>query len=353
MFNLKYTLFVIVILLLLINTIKSMEPFYVKNNLNYHLGTYSLMLSAKKKNLKYKILENDGIKIFKNDKILKYWHGQVILLHLSNRHLNEKNKKFFFEDKINTTNFLNNYNVPVPKTYIKINKRISDFEFNDLTKKVEYPCVIKQTDSEKGKNVFINIKNKESLINKFKEIKKTSNNILVEDYLEGKNYRIYVIDDKLADVCMRGDVFVIGDNEKSIDELIEQKNNINSVYDVKIKINTEYVKTKYKSLNYIPRRNEKVILNPIGCLANGAIPRRIPFQKIHPDNIKLFKQINKLCGLRYCGIDFITPDIQKSFKEVKCGINELNTRSPSLEIHYLSDLKFNTVVSDKLIENFL
>ena len=51
----------------------------------------------------------------------------------------------------------------------------------------------KQTDDEKEKNVFINIKNKESLINKFKEIKKTSNNILGEDYLEGKNYRIYVL----------------------------------------------------------------------------------------------------------------------------------------------------------------
>ena len=96
-------------------------------------------------------------------------------------------------------------------------------------------------------------------------------------------------------------------------------------------------------------------MNPLsgGPGATGSIPRRIPIQKIHPDNIRLFKQINKFCGLRYCGIDFITPDIQKSYKEVKCGINELNTLSPSIEIHYLTDLKFNTIVSDKIIELFL
>ena len=44
MYNLKFILFLLVILFL-INTLKNKESFYSKINKKYHLGTYTLMLS--------------------------------------------------------------------------------------------------------------------------------------------------------------------------------------------------------------------------------------------------------------------------------------------------------------------
>ena len=64
----------------------------------------------------------------------------------------------------------------------------------------------------------------------------------------------------------------------------------------------------------------------------------------------MFSKINKICGLRYCGIDFITPDLSKSYKDIVSCVNEINTYSPSLELHYFADLKFNTIITDNIID---
>ena len=50
----------------------------------------------------------------------------------------------------------------------------------------------------------------------------------------------------------------------------------------------------------------------------------------------MFSKINKIFGSRLCGIDFISTDISKSYKEGYGSIIELNSGAHEL-IHYNND----------------
>ena len=62
----------------------------------------------------------------------------------------------------------------------------------------------------------------------------------------------------------------------------------------------------------------------------------MPADEFHKDNIKMFSKINKIFGSRLCGIDFISKDISKSYKEGDGSIIELNSGAHEL-IHYNND----------------
>ena len=44
----------------------------------------------------------------------------------------------------------------------------------------------------------------------------------------------------------------------------------------------------------------------------------------HPDTIAMAEAVARCFGLDAAGVDFITPDITKSWREVVCAINEVN-----------------------------
>jgi cyanophycin synthetase len=54
---------------------------------------------------------------------------------------------------------------------------------------------------------------------------------------------------------------------------------------------------------------------------------------IHPDNIFIAERAAKIIGLAVGGIDFITPDITRSWKEVGGGFCEVNA-TPGLRVHW-------------------
>ncbi len=56
----------------------------------------------------------------------------------------------------------------------------------------------------------------------------------------------------------------------------------------------------------------------------------------HPDNIELFKQIARAAEMDLVGIDFICPDIKKSWQEQKTAVIELNSL-PYIDMHQFPD----------------
>ncbi|HCR85087.1 MAG TPA: cyanophycin synthetase, partial [Alphaproteobacteria bacterium] len=63
---------------------------------------------------------------------------------------------------------------------------------------------------------------------------------------------------------------------------------------------------------------------------------------IHPDNITLAERSAQTIGLKVAGIDFITPDISRSWKEIGGGICEINA-SPGLRPHWIGNPERNVV----------
>lgn len=346
--------FILILILLFLNEKQFKNEHFLNKHKNglRHIGTLSLYKSAKKKNIKSKVDNNTTITLFKKNKPLLYHHGHFF--YKNNKSLNSNDN--LYKDKINQIKILEKNNIPIPKQYFNIKGKSKFFVINKLNKvidQIEYPCVVKQSDGQKSKNVFINIKNKKNLLEKINKILDSNHfNIIIEKYIIGKNFRIFVIDDKVIDICYRGDVNIIGNGKDNITTLIDKKNKfLKSMNFYQIIVDKKFVFDKYKkNLNYIPFKGEELLLNPISIPIRGAIPKRIDLTKVHKENLEMFSKINKIFGLRYCGIDFITPDLSKSYKDISCSINELNTYSPSLELHYFADLKFSTIVTDNIID---
>jgi cyanophycin synthetase len=296
-------------------------------------------------------LEGNIIKIFNNDK--------SIIFNGSRNFLNIENKKNTINKDI-TSKLLSKNNIPVPnnKVFNKIKspKDLMNIIFNH---NIPYPLVVKPNDGSGGKKVFVNIKNITEQYNillndfsnqniKFSESKK----IMIENYIEGNDFRILCYKNIILDVVKRSPPYVIGDGENTIKFLVDKQNKIKiSNGHHKIQINELFLNKNNLNINSIIKLNEKIIVNPISNFHKGGFIERIPLTKIHQDNLEIFKKVNDSLGLQFCGIDFLVKDISKSYKTQICGINEVNS-SPSFDIHYYADNKNSLEIPIKFLKYY-
>jgi cyanophycin synthetase len=89
------------------------------------------------------------------------------------------------------------------------------------------------------------------------------------------------------------------------------------------------------ALDSIPAIGAKVKLRFTANIATGGTAEDVT-DIIHPDNILIAETATKVIGLKACGVDFITTDITKSWKETGGAICEVNS-SPGMRPHWLSN----------------
>ena len=276
--------------------------------------------------------------------------------------LNLKTKKRFYykesfllsetiaDNKITTSRLMKINNVPIPNFIIfntkKDNFKILQFKLNYY--KLKYPLVLKPINGNNSTGVIIYITNFESLKKQIKILKETtfkkrqSQNVInktefiIEEFKYGDCYRIYMINDKIFDLYSRRQPIIIGNGKDKLDKLIKNynnnqiKNKLNVVKNESIDL--DLVKRQI-DINKIIPKNKIVILINSSNTKSGGIKKVTKVSKIHKDNIELFKKIQKVSGLEINGIDFITNDISKSWKEGNSFINEINCK-PGIRGHF-------------------
>ena len=94
------------------------------------------------------------------------------------------------------------------------------------------------------------------------------------------------------------------------------------------KLNPYYLNNKKKQYELFEKNN---IVYPFNSNCSGTIWTTKDINHVHNDNIELFIKSLKVLNYIYGGIDFIIPDISKSYKEQRCGILEVNA-DPSMAI---------------------
>ena len=276
----------------------------------------------------YYLLKNIDYK--NNNKILELTNKNK-KIELVNFQINSVNSSYMMDDKVASKFLLQKYKCPTSK-YFKIQNRFINDEtrISNLMKhfKLKYPVVIKPVRGSHGNGVKTDINNFTDL---FKNLQK---DFLVEEQLEGENYRILVIDDKvISSVICREKPFIIGDGKTEFIDLINKKNET-SPY--KLVVDYDLLNESNITDSSIIEKNKKIIVNNVVNYHKGATLRYVPASDFHEDNIKMFSKINKIFGSRLCGIDFISKDISKSYKDGYGSIIELNSGAHEL-IHYNND----------------
>lgn len=155
--------------------------------------------------------------------------------------------------------------------------------------------IIKANDSCQGRDVYFvtNIIDAKKVIEKMFNEKKDS--ISVCPFVEiDYEYRVVVLDGEVLYLYKKKKPFVIGNGTNTIKELIDKKYNSE----------TELTLVKGLDLNYVPTKNEEVIISWKHNLSNGAEPVIVE----NDENLEKIKEI-AIKSANAIGIKFATVDI--------------------------------------------
>lgn len=239
-------------------------------------------------------------------------------------------------DKDTTKRLLAEHGVPVPRGYVAEDED----DAAEIAEKLGWPVVVKPLDASHGRGVLTNIRSERELRLAYRDARKFREEVIVEQFLEGHDFRFVVVNGKFICAAQRVPASVVGDGRRSIAELVEAANT-----DPRRGIGHEKVLTRIEiddlTLALLARRNltpdsipeagEAVTLKSTANLSTGGIARDVT-DSVHPANIHLVERVARIVGLDIAGIDVIATSIEHPLAEVGGGIVEVNA-APGFRMH--------------------
>jgi cyanophycin synthetase len=239
-------------------------------------------------------------------------------------------------DKEETNKILANLGLPVPKQRLvqSAERAVRAAE------SIGFPVVLKPYNGNHGRGVSINLTDKDEIRKAFAIAQEHSRSVIVETFITGHDHRMVVIDGELVAVSKREPGHVVGDGVHTIEQLVATVN-----ADPRRGIGHEKVLTRIEldeqanglleKLGYtaqtVPPKDEIVYLRLTANLSTGGTARDMT-DVVHPDNAEMAVRAIKAIGLDIGGVDFLTPDITQSYKEIGGAICEVNA-APGFRMH--------------------
>ncbi len=235
-----------------------------------------------------------------------------------------------------TKNKLMEVGVSVPQG--KIISELSELE--DAMNEIPAPWVIKPTDGNHGRGITVNISNEKAVFKAAKQAWEISDNIILEQYIEGADYRFLVVNYKLVAAAKRSPASVIGNGRASIRELIEMTNrNPNRgkghekiLTAIQLDTHTKrLLKESGWSLDDILPHGKEVLLKRTANLSTGGTSTDVT-DLVHPYNVFMAERIARIFQLDVCGIDIMAKDISRPLQNENGAVIEVNA-GPGFRMH--------------------
>lgn len=241
-------------------------------------------------------------------------------------------------DKEDTHNLLNDLGLPVPQQHMIYSPR----EAVSAARRIGYPVVVKPLNANHGRGVSINLNSAEEVETAFEVAREqgTSRAVLVESYMTGFDHRMLVVNNELVAVAKRVPGHVIGDGKHTISELIDIVNEdprrgvghekVLTILEID-KQATRLMGNAGYSAETILAADEVFYLRDTANLSTGGTAIDLT-DVVHPDNREMAQRAIQAVGLDVGGVDFLTDDISKSYKDIGGGIVEVNA-APGFRMH--------------------
>jgi cyanophycin synthetase len=203
-----------------------------------------------------------------------------------------------------------------------------------------YPVVTKPYNGNHGRGVSIALGTPAEVEAGFVRAQEHSSSVIVETFIAGHDHRMLVVNGELIAVSKREPGKVTGDGIHSIEQLVAIVN-----ADPRRGIGHEKVLTQIEldsqarsvlaKLGYteatIPAAGEEVYLRLTANLSTGGTATDMT-DVVHPENAEMAVRAIKAIGLDIGGVDFLSPDITQSYKDVGGAICEVNA-APGFRMH--------------------
>jgi len=241
-------------------------------------------------------------------------------------------------DKEETHDLLRDLGLPVPLQRLVHDERGA----RRAAERIGYPVVIKPLNANHGRGISIDLNTPDEVEHAFAIALEHSRgrSVIVENYVRGFDHRMLVVDGKLVAVAKRVPGHVVGDGRQTIEELVDEVN-----ADPRRGIGHEKVLTRIQFDHQAERamelkgydresvllEGETLYLRSTANLSTGGTAIDLT-DVVHPDNRLMAERAVLAVGLDVGGVDFLTEDVSRSFKDVGGAIVEVNA-APGFRMH--------------------
>ena len=219
------------------------------------------------------------------------------------------------------------------------------------------PVVIKPRDGNQGKGISVNLSSEEQVRQAYRVAVDYRDDILVERYLPGHDWRLLVIGDKLIAAARRDPPLVIGDGTSTVRELVDIVNSDPRRSDghatslTKIRFD-EIAIARLAEQGYtadtVPQRGARIILRNNANLSTGGTATDVT-DDVHPELAACAITAAQTVGLDICGIDVVCDTMLKSLEEQGGGIVEVNA-APGLRMHLAPSFGKGRAVGEAIVD---
>ncbi|MEQ6433548.1 cyanophycin synthetase [Comamonas sp. w2-DMI] len=240
------------------------------------------------------------------------------------------------QDKDLTKRLLHAAGVPVP-----MGRPVTDVEDAwAVAQEVGLPVVVKPQDGNQGKGVVVNITTREGLEAAYKTASEFGDEIMVERFLPGHDFRLLVVGGQLVAAARREPPQVLGDGRHTIRELVDivnqdpRRGSGHGTALTKIRLDDiaiARIASEGLTPDSVPAQGQRVVLRNNANLSTGGSATDVT-DDVHPEIAARAIEAAQTIGLHICGVDVVCETMLRPLEEQNGGIVEVNA-APGLRMH--------------------
>lgn len=219
------------------------------------------------------------------------------------------------DDKMISKNLMHEHGLNVPRAELLHKDTDEETKEEQLSEFYDSKVVIKPRNTNKGVGITVFNKNatKEQILQAVDYAFQFDKHVLIEEYIEGMEYRFLVVDGKCISVCHRRPASLVGDGISTIKELVDIKNkepwHALTYTPVKLDKPVEiYLKTQQYTLNSILEKGKRVFLRTNSNCSTGG--ESVDMTDIIPEYFKhIAEKAASVFNAKISGVDIIINDL--------------------------------------------
>ena len=292
-------------------------------------STYSIVAEAASRNIPYIQLKNTNIiQLGYGVNQRRIWATTTNLTsHAGVEVAGNKNR---------TKAMLHDSGVPVPRGTTVY----SEAGLRDAIDELGFPIVTKPLNGNHGKGATIRIMNWKDAAAGLKAAQEYSRAVIVEQFIEGFDFRLLVVNGKLIAAAKRTPAAVVGDGKSTIQQLIAKVNedprrgigHEKVLTSIKVDKHTlDILKGRGLTIKSVLPAKETLYLKSTANISTGGTATDVTDQ-MHPYNVLMAERAAGIVGLDICGIDLMATDISIPLNESRGAVIEVNA-APGFRMH--------------------
>lgn len=258
------------------------------------------------------------------------------------------------QDKELTKSLLASVGVPVPEG----RHAASAEDAWKAAQEIGLPVVVKPRKGNQGRGVSVRLRSREAVVQAFEIAVGHDGEVIVERHVEGADFRLLVIGGRLVAAARREPPQVVGDGERSIEELVSLENldprrgDDHSTSLSKLRLDAIALETLAEQslgVGSVPAPGQVVVLRRNANLSTGGTAADVT-DEVHPEVARRAIEAAEMVGLDIAGIDVVAERVDRPLEVTRGAIVEVNA-APGLRMHLEPSSGQGRAVGTAIIES--